>query len=81
MLISYRVGAEEQDKADDLVEDGLHLLVTSLADGRQRHQACMAVLPVSWGMENKTVIQRMSHRSVQFNELYLHDVYKAETQT
>lgn len=45
--VSYRVGAEEEDKADDLVEDGLHLLVAALTDGRQCHQPGVAVLPVS----------------------------------
>lgn len=45
--VSYRIGAEEEDKADDLLEDGLHLLVAALSNGGQRHQPGMAVLPVS----------------------------------
>lgn len=41
--------AEQQDKADDLVEDGLHLLMAALADGRQGHEPSVAILPVSCG--------------------------------
>lgn len=47
MRFAYRVRAKEQDKADDLLEDGLHLLVAALTNGRQRHQSSMAVFPVS----------------------------------
>lgn len=31
--VSYRVSTEEEDKADDLLEDGFHLLVAALTDG------------------------------------------------
>lgn len=44
--VSYLIVAEEEDEADNLLEDGLHLLVAALADGRQRHQPGVAVLPV-----------------------------------
>lgn len=46
---SYRVLTEEQNKADDLAQNGLHLLVTALANSRERHQTSMPVLPIGWG--------------------------------
>ena len=55
LRFSYGVGAEEEDEADDLLEDGLHLLVAALADGRQRHQSGVAVLPVSWRQKTQWV--------------------------
>lgn len=46
--ISHLIVAEEEDKADNLLEDGLHLLVATFADGRQCHQPGMAVFPIGW---------------------------------
>lgn len=43
---SYRILTEEQNKADDLAQNGLHLLVTALADSRERHQTGVPVLPI-----------------------------------
>ncbi len=43
---SYRILTEEQNKADDLAQNGLHLLVTALANSRERHQTSMPVLPI-----------------------------------
>lgn len=45
--VGYLILAEQEDEADNLLEDGLHLLVAALANGRQRHQPGVAVLPVS----------------------------------
>lgn len=44
--ISYSISAEHEDKEDNVLKNGLHLLMAALTDGRQRHQPSMAVLPV-----------------------------------
>lgn len=46
--VSHLIVAEEEDEADDLLEDGLHLLVAAFTDGRQRHQPGVAVFPIGW---------------------------------
>lgn len=33
VCVSHLIVAEEEDEADDLLEDGLHLLVAALTDG------------------------------------------------
>lgn len=45
---SYGITAELEDKVDNLLEDGLHLLMAAFPNGRQRHQPSMAILPVGW---------------------------------
>lgn len=45
---SYGISAVQEDKVDNLLEDGLHLLMAAFTNGGQRHQPSMAVLPVGW---------------------------------
>lgn len=45
--VSYWIGAEQEDEADYLLKNGLHLLVATFPDSRQSHQPSVTVLPVS----------------------------------
>lgn len=54
----YQILAVLEDKLDNLVEDGLHLLVAAFPDGRQRHQPRVAVLPVGWRQTRGLVKRR-----------------------
>lgn len=46
--ISYSISTEQENKADNLLKDGLHLLMAALTNGGQCHQPSMAVFPVHW---------------------------------
>lgn len=63
--VSHLIVAEEEDKADDLLEDGLHLLVATFTNGRQRHEPSVAVFPVGW-WRNKVGLTLMLTRNHKF---------------
>lgn len=56
LVNTHRILAEQQDKTDDFIQNGLHLLMTAFTDGRECHKTGMSVPPVRCAT-NKTNIK------------------------